>query len=156
MVLRQVNSREARARVAFRPFRWLGASVLGMLPYETAAAQPGIRNAIHDTAFNLYQHAGNVAMSTSTGVLAGLVAGGLYGLHHQELEPAGAAKQHLRSRLVAVGLATGVVLNTLSETRWGMRVIHIPNTPDVWDAVYGTVAATAGAAIGIAVEEVRE
>lgn len=105
---------------------------------------PGVRNIIPEP-FDVFDHVGNVSLSVAMGYVGGLIVGKV-AASRAKREDLITNNTAIRTRMAFGGLTVGVVLNGLVETRVGMSILPLINTPDTVDLVYGAAAATVAGA----------
>ena len=136
---------DVRTKVTLFNLRYATAAVIGFAGMLTKDI-PGTRNRLPEP-FDLMDHVGNVNISWQTGAIAGLAIGA-YAASTADMENRPLDVPKSRLLMGVAGFAVGLVLNSFSETKFGLQVLDIWNeiTPDVVDLAYGTAATTASAA----------
>lgn len=95
---------------------------------------------------DVFNHVGNVGISVSVGYCGSMVAGAVAVEHANMRSRKGedTATSSICKKMVAGGIAAGIIVNGLVETKTGISLIGWENTPDPVDFAYGV----GGAAIG--------
>lgn len=83
--------------------------------------------------FDLFDHAGNFAVSACFGLVAARIAGGV--MTRFEASP-----RAMKRVAIATGTLVVAAANALTETKWGVRFTGILTTPDPIDFAYGVGA----------------
>lgn len=114
---------------------------------------PGTRDVLPEP-FDVMDHAGNINGSAQFGYAAGMVAGKYYThwTNDSEVVP---STRSVRTKMAMGGLAVGLAVNGLIESKFGMKLVHWENTSDPIDFIYGVGAATAAASLLTDVERER-
>lgn len=137
-----------KAVVAHNKARWwFGAHLVPFLTYAATGSSSELRHSIPEP-LDLPNHAGNLVPSAPLGYIAGFYAQRAYTAISRGEDSPAIAKRKARAAMAGAGLAAGLMLNALAETRLGISVSHLANTPDTLDLAYGTAASVAGAAAG--------
>ena len=106
-----------RNKVEFSPPKFLAAhtATFGTLIVRDLA---DARDKIPEP-FDVFDHVGNCNLSLTAGVTASVITG-LIATRGTENR---FSKSRLKKIMTVAGFATGLLLNSLSETRWGMNLI---------------------------------
>ncbi len=140
------SGKEVRNRVRIFNLRYVTAGIVSLAGILTKDI-PGTRDRLPEP-IDVMDHVGNVNISWQTGAMAGLAIGN-YFANKAETENRHVDVPKTRLKMATVGLAAGLLLNSFTETRFGLSVLDIwgETTPDLVDLAYGTTAATASAAV---------
>lgn len=97
--------------------------------------------------FDVIDHAGNMSLSFSIGVIAALEVA-RRSLRQSSDTTIDYSSRPLRRKMIGSGIAVGVALNAYVETNLGLSINPIfgSSTPDMIDFAYGVGGATLGAA----------
>lgn len=98
---------------------------------------------------DVFNHVGNVATSVSVGycgaMVTGVIAAEYANMRNEKGEET--TTSSIRKKMVAGGLAAGIIVNGLVETKTGISLIGWENTPDPVDFAYGVSGAVIGSLV---------
>ena len=140
---------EAEPLVTVEAGRMIPAIIIPNVLFFAKSHNPALAEHFPN-AFNLFAHAGNIGISECVGLGVGYVAGKLSEYFSEDTGRS--FQRRTRKVVVAAAFAAGLAINTITETKWGQRILPNPNTLDSFDTVYGTAASTLAAGFGIQVE----
>ncbi len=105
--------------------------------------------------FDIVDHIGNLNGSVPAGAFVGWIAGEMYA-SGAKAQPESTLRIKTRAIMALGGLAAGVAVNLVSETKLGMSIIHMGDDGNVTDFAYGVassiVAASAAPTLTITTE----
>lgn len=134
--------KKAREKVSFNIIKFGVLAVsFGALDYVNDI--PGTRDNLPEP-FDIIDHAGNMNWSIEAGYIAGLLYAAYVARKNERGTPP-PDRATLKTRMALGGLAAGLVVNSLVETKFGIGILNWDNGPDPIDLVYGVAVATGAA-----------
>lgn len=133
-----------KTKVKHAPYKFSAqALVVGTLAFTKDI--DGVRDNVPEP-FDIMDHAGNIATSAHLGYASGLSLGLLAAKRMNERFENSSIKS-LRAKMALGGFVTGLVINSLVETKFGISISNWQNTADPLDLAYGVTAATLSAGL---------
>lgn len=115
----------------------------------------GVRNKIPEP-LDIMDHVGNVSPSAQLGYASGLTVG-ILAAKRASKRFENVNMKSLRTKMALGGFVTGIVVNALVETKFGVSLSNWQDTtPDPIDLAYGVTAATLSAGLVPNIEQETE
>ncbi len=119
---------------------WASVLAFSCVGLIFAKETEGTRNILPEP-FDFFDHAGNVNGSAQIGYGVGLLTG-IIAARRANNQDNPERHDHIRAKMAAAGAAVGLLINGISETKFGLSLVgDTSTTPDLIDYAYGVIAA---------------